>query len=214
MVRAAVIGVLAVLLVAATGCARGRSYVRAGYDFGQVERVAVVDVEGAVRGEAAKNQLADFFVIELLLKGYTPVERRQVKAVLAEQDFQLSAATTSEGALEAGRILNVDALIVANIPAYGEEMSMTAKMIDAEDGSILWAGAGSGARGRMLATIAGAVVGGGVGVIAGGDTAGRVVGGVAGAVLGGVAGQALTPQQATLARKVVGKVCDDLPRSR
>ena len=58
--------VVAVVLIG--GCSSGESHFRAGFDFNKLERVAVVDVQGDVQGEAAKNQIADFFVMELLKK--------------------------------------------------------------------------------------------------------------------------------------------------
>ena len=57
------------------GCTSCESYARKGYDFYQVDKIAVVDVVGPVGGEAAKNQIADMFVMELLKKGYSPIER-------------------------------------------------------------------------------------------------------------------------------------------
>jgi hypothetical protein len=167
-------------------------------------------VLGAVHGEAAKNQIGDFFVMELLKKGYAPVERAQVQSLLNEQDFQASDITSSEGVAKVGEILNVPAVLIINIPNYDEEMSMTVKMVDVEDGSILWMGSGSGSTGRLLGTI----VGGTVGAVAGGAIAGEgneVVGAVAGGVLGGVAGQAMSPQEATKAQEIVKKLCRSLP---
>ena len=70
------------------GCTTAESYSRKGYDFYQVEKVAVVDVIGPVGSEAAKNQIADFFVMELLKKGYSPIERSQVQILLNEQKFK------------------------------------------------------------------------------------------------------------------------------
>lgn len=192
------------------GCTSGESHFRAGYDFSQVEKVAVVDVFGAVHGEAAKNQIGDFFVMELLKKGYAPVERSQVQSLLNEQDFQASDITSSEGAAKVGKILNVPAVLIINIPNYDEEMSMTVKMVDVEDGSILWMGSGSGSTGRLLGTI----VGGTAGAIAGGAIAGEgneAVGAIAGGVLGGIAGQAMSPQEATKAQEIVKKLCKSLP---
>jgi len=203
---------LSALAVIAAGCASGESYVRAGYDFSQLDKVAIVDVQGAVRGDGAKNQLSDFFAMELLKKGYTPVERAQVQALLKEQEFQASDVTTADGAARAGRILNVPVVMLINIPTYDENLSMTAKLIDVEDGSVLWLGSGSGSTGKTLSTIFGAAAGAATGAAVGGDdTSDKVIGGVVGGVLGGVAGQALTPQQAEQARKIVGKVCVSLP---
>jgi len=202
--------VIAVLFVG--GCSSGESYVRAGYDFGKLEKVAVVDVVGAVRGEAAKNQIADFFTMELLKKGYAPVERAQVKSILKEHEFQTGGLTPEVDAVEAGKILNVPTVLLVNVPNFAEEMSITAKMIDVEDGSILWLGSGSGRTGRTLSTIAGAAIGAGAGAaVAGDDRSDKVLGGVVGGVLGGVAGHALSAQTAEKAQEIIKKICKDLP---
>jgi outer membrane lipoprotein SlyB len=159
-----------------------------------------------------KNQISDFFVMELLKKGYTPVERRQVQALLKEHEFQASDVTSNEDAARAGRILNVPVVMLVNIQMYKEDMNMTAKMIDVEDGGIIWSGTGSGSTGKTAATIVGAAAGAAAGaVVAGGETDDKVLGGVIGGVLGGVAGRALSPQQAEQVRKIIKKVCKDLP---
>ncbi len=191
------------------GCSLGESHVRAGFDFAKLDKVAIIDVEGDVGGEAARNQIADFFAMELLKKGYTPVERAQVKSILKEQEFQAKGLTSQEDAIRAGKILNVPAVLVVNIPNFSEEMSMTAKMLDVTDGSILWAGSGSGKTGRTLSTIAGAAAGAGAGVAVSGDN--KALGGIVGGVLGGVAGQALSPQTAEKTQQIVKKMCKCLP---
>jgi len=203
---------LAALVVSGCATGKGESYVRAGYNFGALEKVAVVEVSGEVRGDAAKNQIADFFTMELLKRGYTPIERAQVQALLDEQDFQASDITSNEGAAQVGKIMNVPAVMLVSIPTCKENISMTAKMIDVEDGSVLWLGSGSGSTGKTGSTILGAVAGAVVGaVVAGGDSDDRVVGGVIGGVLGGIAGRALTPQQAEQVKKIITKVCENLP---
>ncbi|MHC4157904.1 MAG: CsgG/HfaB family protein, partial [Planctomycetota bacterium] len=192
------------------GCPSGKGYFRADYDFTRVDKVAVVDVIGDVRGESAKNQISDFFVMELLKKGFAPVERAQVQVLLKEQKFQATDVTTAEGAVQAGKILNVPAVLVVNIPNFGDEMSLTAKMVDVEDGSILWMGSGTGKTGRMLSAVAGAAVGAGTGAAVTGEDD-KAVGAIVGGVLGGVAGHALSPQKAEQAQKVIEKVCKSLP---
>lgn len=192
------------------GCSSAESYSKAGYDFRQVDKVAVIDVLGVVSNESAKNQIADYFVMELLKKGYSPIERAQVQSLLKEQKFQASGITSDQEVAQAGRVLNVPAVIVVNIPKFNEEISLTAKMIDVQDASILWMGSGSGTTGKMLSTIAGAAVGAAAGVAVTGDDD-SVIGGIAGGVLGGVAGRALSPQEAEKAREIVKKICVSLP---
>jgi hypothetical protein len=89
---------LAMLMMAilfASGCAqeRGESFVRLGYNFNAVDRVAVVEVAGPIRGELVRNQISSFFEQELLKKGYIPVERQKVQLLLKEQKFQASEMT-------------------------------------------------------------------------------------------------------------------------
>ena len=201
-------------IVVAGGCAsqKGESYARAGFNFSTLDKVAVLEVSGAVRGEAAKNQIADFFNMELVRRGYTPVVRSEVQALLKEQEFQASDITSDAGAAKAGEILNVPAVLLVNIPTYKEEMNMTAKIISVEDGGILWVGSASGSTGKTLSTVVGAAAGAAIGAVAaGGDTRDRVAGGVIGGVLGGVAGNALSPQQAEQVQKLIKKLCEGMP---
>jgi hypothetical protein len=197
-----------------SGCrATGESYYQTGYDFCKISKIAVLDVTGPDLSDAAKNQIAGFFAMELLKKGFAPVERAQVQSLLAEQKFQVSGQTSTNDAAKAGRILNVPAVILVNIPVYDENISMTAKMVNVEDGSIMWAGSGSGSTGRMLSTIFGAAAGAGAGAAIGGEGH-REVGSIAGGVLGGAAAYGLSPQQAEQFQKIIKKVCDNLPERK
>jgi hypothetical protein len=212
MRTACICTLLAAILVGGCATGKGESYSKVGFNFANLDKVAVLDVSGSVRGDAVKDQIASFFEMELLKKGYTPVERSQVQKILKEQEFQASGVTSDADAVKAGQILNVSAVMLVNIPVIKEEINMTAKLIDVQDGSILWIGTGSGTTGKTFSTILGAAAGAAAGaVIAGGDTGDRVAGGIIGGVLGGVAGQALSPQQADQVRKIVDKVCASLP---
>jgi hypothetical protein len=208
--------------VVAGGCAssKGESYSLVGFNFAELDRVAILEVTGQVRGETVKNQIGTFFEMELMKRGYSPIERSQVKVLLKEQEFQASDITSNAGAAAAGRVLNVPAVLLVNIPKYKEEMSMTAKLVNVEDARILWIGsgsgttgktfAGSGTTGKTFATILGAAAGAAAGVAVAGE-GDQVVGGIAGGILGGVAGQALSPQQEEQVKKVIAKVCDSMP---
>jgi len=212
--RAVCASVLLVALAAA-GCAssHGESYAATGYDFSNLDKVAIVDVTGKVSGDGVKNQISNMFVMELMKKGYTVVERSQVKAILKEQEFQASDLASEQGAAKAGQILNVPAVMLIDIPKYGsEKMSMSAKLIDVQTAAILWIGSGDGSTGKTAATVLGAVGGAALGAVVGGhDTGDRVIGGVIGGVAGGVAGNMLSPDQAKQVRKVVAAVAKSLP---
>ena len=211
MKRAILCSWVLALAIALAGCAGVKSSVLAGYDFGQVNRVAVADVQVARGEELVQDQIASYFTTELLKKGYQVVERSKVRNLLEEQEFQLGDITTSEGAAKAGRILNVDAVVLVIVPELGEQITITAEMVDVEDGTVIWSGSDTGSTGRTLATIGGAALGAGAGAMAGGDRSGQVIGAVVGGVAGGVLGQALTPAQARKAQKIVVRICKGLP---
>jgi len=206
---------LALALLAAAGCASGESYVQPGYDFGGIKRVAIADVSGWVGGEGARNQISDFFAFELLKHGYEPVERQQVRALLSEQEFQQADFTSREGAARLGRIANVEAVILVNVSRFDDEgISMTAKMIDVEDGSILWVATGSARTGRSALTVLGAGIGAAIGWMAGGDKDTKQAGAVGGAVIGGVGGYSLSPQKEKQTRKAIRDMFKSFPSRR
>ena len=204
--------VTTVLLVITIGCSSGggESSFRVSYDFGALDKVAIVAVEGSVKSDLARDQIADIFAMELLRKGYAPISRAQVKALLKERQLESTSLTTVEAATEAGLILDVPVVLVADIPHFGKETSITAKMINVEDGSILWMGRGSGKTGGTLAAIFGIFTGDNDGSAASGKEA-EMLGGITGEVLGGVTGGVLSLQEAKEARKVVKRMCRSLP---
>ena len=217
--RTVLAGVLLSMLAAA-GCSSSKAESQAvvGYDFGKIDKIAIVEVTGRVYSEAAKNRVSNLFAMKLMEKGYKLIERKDIKTLLKEQQFQASDLTTKESAAKAGRILNVPAVMIINIPKYsGGKMDVEAKLIDVEDATVLWIGMGHGDTGKGLATVGGAVLGavGGaaIGNVASGGNraAGTAVGGILGGVAGGVAGYALSPEEETVLNKVIVKVIEKLP---
>jgi len=202
-------------MLAAAGCAstKAESQAVVGYDFGKIDKIAIVEVTGRVYGEAAKNRVSNLFAMKLMEKGYRFITRKDIKTLLKEQEFQASDVTTQEGAARTGRILNVPAVMLIDIPKYsGGKMDMTAKLVDVEDGTILWIGNGTGNTNKGLSTLVGAAAGAALGAAVGGHSAGdRVIGGVIGGVAGGVAGNVLAPEEEDLVKKVIVKVVASLP---
>jgi hypothetical protein len=245
------------LLGALTACSSGSSFVRPGYDFNTVGKVAVLTSVNA-GNPAQQQEIADLFAQQILMKGYDVIDRANLSDLANEAAFQNSSGITSPESREKLRIHNVSAVIVVNVstpntyevppssesywvpghwrpdyaggwmwepghwevrqrPGYvaqnGEDISITAKMLDVQTGTLLWAGEGTGDLKGGLATFGGAVLGAGAGAAIGsiGNTTGAIVGGVAGALAGGTAGAVLQPNMAQLLRSVIRKTCRDLP---
>ena len=201
-----VVNMLAMAILVLGGCrAAQESSSRVGYDFSLLDKVAIVAVEGAVTSEAAKDQIADFFAIELLEKGYAPVGRSQVRAQLGAQESESKDLTTTEAAVEVGLILDVPAVFAIKIPHFGEEIAITAKMINVEDGSTLWLASGSGKGKRTLSGM--------FGFGSKGRSEDQLMGNVMGgpSPLGGPVDMPLTPEEAGKAQDIVKRMCRSLP---
>ncbi len=192
--------VIAVLLSGGCHSGRGESFSRVGYNFSMLDKIAIVAVEGDVKSETAKNQIADLFAMEFLKKGFAPVERTQVKALLEDQQIQAPDLITGAGAAQVGKILNVPAVLLINIPHFGDEIYISAKMVDIEDGTILWLGSGSSKTGRLFSSL----LGSGASV---GNEEDELFGGLA----GGAAGYALSPQETEQAQRIIRRMCRTLP---
>lgn len=206
---------LCVLLAGALligGCASPtrESSARVGYDFSGVEKVAIVAVEGTVKSETARDQIAEFFAIELLEHGYAPVGRPQVRRTLARQAAEANEPefvdlSNPEEAVEVGLAIKVPAVLTINVPHFGETISITATMIDVEDGSILWIahGSGHGAGGGGVSGFFG------LGGEAGAGPEDDLLGGPG--PVGPTSGLPLSPDEARKVQNIIKDVCRSLP---
>ncbi len=170
------------------GCASDESYIKTGFEFSALDKIAVIDVRGDINTDAAKNQIADLFEAELIKKGYTPMDRARAQTLLREQQSQALDLAGPRDAARAGLILNVPAVLVIDIPELGEEMTITAKMIDAETGGILWMADDSGGIGATLAAIL-----------------------RPGPAMPDQTSQGLSPHKASQAKTIIKKMCKTLP---
>lgn len=195
-----------------SGCSSAKSSVAAGYDLRELNTLAIADIRGNVQGEAALDQVGHFFAVGLLERGYSLVERRSVKALLDEQDFQFSDLTSRRNMSRAGEILNAQAILNAVVTRSGEKMAVSAEAVDVETGRVIWAASTTGDRKETLFTVVGGAIGGLIGWAAGGDDEGEIAGGVAGGATGGVIGRSLSPSEQKLARKLIVKICRRFPR--
>ncbi|MEK7996364.1 MAG: hypothetical protein AAB403_21400 [Planctomycetota bacterium] len=210
--------VIGLLLLGSVSCgltsrSSQKSSFRVGYDFSGVNKVAIVAVQGTLKSEAARDQIAEFFTIELLEQGYAPVGRPQVRASLAdlasegkgELQAQLKDLATNEAAVEVGRMLKVPAVLTVNIPHFGEEITLTATMIDVEDGSILWLANGSGRGEGGLSGMFG--FGGG----SKGSRNDELLGGLMGDETNASASEPLSVDEAKRAQRIIKSMCKSLP---
>ncbi len=125
---------------------KGRIYVNPSAGRRLYQKVAVMPFQAPV--ELAGASMSDLFATELLFAHkYELVERSQMEQILGEQALGLKGVTESAVAIRIGKILNVQGVIVGTVPEYGSKASgaselaaigLNVRMIDVNDGSIVW----------------------------------------------------------------------------
>jgi hypothetical protein len=144
--------VLTIFVLCVSGCLSGSGSYQANYDFSNIDKIAVIAVEGQVQNENAKNQISNLFVMELLNKDYAPISLAQSKAKVQELiDMGEIAEPAQDAYLQMGQALKVPAVLIINIPYFEEEAFITAQLIDTKTtdtgGSVLWMDQASGKSG-------------------------------------------------------------------
>jgi len=97
----------------------------------------------AIVGITASNpNEADFYVNELTLKfvnarNYTVVERSNIDAVFAEQNFQLSGYVDDDAIVSIGKFIGATVVITGSISGTGSQKRMIIKAIDVLTSEIL-----------------------------------------------------------------------------
>lgn len=94
--------------------------------------------------------LTDALGVRLQATGqYRLMERAQIDRVLSEQGFQQSGAcSASDCAIEMGRLLGIDQMVVGTVGLLGQTYTMSARRVSVESGEIL-ASASSNYSGRI-----------------------------------------------------------------
>ena len=107
--------------------------------------------------------------------------------------------------MQVGLILDVPAVLAIKIPHFGEQISITAQMINVEDGSTLWLASGSGQGKRSLSNV--------FGFGSKGTRDDQLMGDVMGGPrpLSGPVDVPLTPEEAEKARIIIKNMCRSLP---
>ena len=153
------LAVAGITVFAFLGCATGESMTKAGINFAQYKRVAILPFEYRTRN----NQISveDYFEQELMGKGYNIVERIKIESMLKELQFQQSDLTDQDKTAQIGKFLNVDALLsgVVSISSSRDDINVdiSVKLTSVEDASILWSGSGSTEGGGVLGGIIGGI---------------------------------------------------------
>ena len=111
------------ILSTLTACSSGSSFVKPGYDFRSVGKVAVL-LTMSVGNPAQQQEIADLFARQILRKGYDMIDRSNIADLAREAEFQNASGITSPEGRAKLAIRNVSAVIVVNVSAKAYEVPL------------------------------------------------------------------------------------------
>ena len=115
----ALVTVLAAVNAAAAQAPAKKRVAVLDFDYGTVHK-SVNDIFGA-DVDIGKG-IADMLIADLVRAGtYAVIERKQIDAVMREQNFQQSGRTDPASAAQLAKILGVDAIIIGSITQFGRD---------------------------------------------------------------------------------------------
>ena len=139
------------LLSLTLSCAatRSTSFIHPEYDFGQVERVAVVPFENLSTEQGTASYVTRVFLTELLASGaFDVVEPGEVTKVIGGLGPGRAAELSLEQLKKAGQDLGVQAVIFGTVGESAElrsssgvnthVISLDLRMVDTETGTTIW----------------------------------------------------------------------------
>lgn len=109
--------------------------------YSQKQKITIAVLTIQTKGGVSTNEaatLADRLRTELVnLNIFTVLERGQMHEILKEQGFNLTGCTTSECAVEAGRLLGVQQMVAGDVGKVGNVTTIDIRVFDVTTGKIL-----------------------------------------------------------------------------
>ncbi|MEW6556283.1 MAG: PorV/PorQ family protein [Elusimicrobiota bacterium] len=100
--------------------------------------IAVADFTGNNVSQADATIVAGFLRTELVKIGYyNVIEKANMDKILAEAAFQQTGCTTSECAVQIGKLLNVREMVVGSLSKLMDTYFITVNLVEVETGKIL-----------------------------------------------------------------------------
>jgi len=106
--------------------------------FSQNETLAIIDFESNGVSKSDSKNIVSKIESEIAELGvFTLVERNQIEEILTEQGLQQSGCTTNECAVEIGKLLGTDKLLLGSIGKTGRLYTINARIVSVESGAVL-----------------------------------------------------------------------------
>ncbi len=101
----------------------------------QLPTVAVLDFESIGSEEYLGKAVAEIIRTELVgTRNYRVVERSQINRAVEEQELRMSGMIDDQSAVEIGKLLGADLIVVGSVVRIGNAYTINSRMIDVETG--------------------------------------------------------------------------------
>ena len=148
MKRYRFLAILGLVLVAGCGGMRPTTFVHPNYNFGFVERVAVIPFENLTDDRGAAARMSRYFVSELLaIEVFDIVEPGEVTAAMGMVGSLRVAEMTREQIVQVGEELGAQALFLGSVTESSSLRSgsntenvvtLDVRLVETETGSVIW----------------------------------------------------------------------------
>ncbi len=144
------VAMIILIAVAFSGCAgmRPTLFIHPEFDFGYVERVAVIPFENLTNEQGAGSKATRFFITELLAsEAFIVIEPGEVTRVLAKFSTVRAADLTQEQIVSIGKELNVQGLFFGSVNETSSTRSgsssehvvtLVIRMVETDIGETVW----------------------------------------------------------------------------
>lgn len=107
------------------------------FSFSQSTHIAVMELDAEGVSESETRIISERLRLALFKTGiFSVLERDKMQEILDEQGFQLSGCTTIECAVEAGKMIGVEKMVMGSIGQIGILYTLNARIIDIESGRV------------------------------------------------------------------------------
>jgi TolB-like protein len=107
-------------------------YKRAIYE-GKVLNIAVSDFDGRGVDASLAIAVSEFLRTDLVaIPAYNVIDRNNMQMIVKEQEFQQTGCTTQECAIQLGKLLNVQKMVIGTVSKVGSKFYVSVKLVSVE----------------------------------------------------------------------------------
>lgn len=140
--------ILVLLVLGGCGGVGSTVFIHPDYDFGYVERVAVLPFENLTDARGAGEQVSRYFLSELLAtRAFEVVEPGEVYRAMQAMSLPREAVLTQDQIVELGQELKAQALFIGSVAASTtgrsggttvNTVSLVARLVETQKGTTVW----------------------------------------------------------------------------